>query len=174
MENFSDIGKYLRIPCKKITNKNQSQFHSVIIDAIAEKLKTNQRNFLPLIVKEIDEEKYEVLLNDHVLEAANKAQLDFVWCIMADEQRGKQIEVESRQRFEINLLTASEKTIAEMFDYIKSIDSKFSQINPQEVARIIVENRSNQWKSFKPLTKLRCKIGRQKLDILGNFFCLPS
>jgi len=174
MENFSDIGKYLRIPCKKITNKNKSEFHSAVVNAIAEKLRTNQRNFLPIIVKEIDEEEYEVLLNAHILEAAKKAKLDFVWCIMADEERGKQIEIESKQRFEINLLNASEETIAEMFDYIKSVHTGFSQVNPKEVAKEIVKNRSNKWKSFHPITKLRCKIGRKKLDILDKFFCLQS
>ena len=174
MENFSDIGKYLRIPCKKITNKNKSEFHSAVVNAIAEKLRTNQRNFLPIIVKEIDEEEYEVLLNAHILEAAKEAELDFVWCIMADEQRGKQIEVESKQRFEINLLTASEKTIAEMFDYIKSVDSSFSQIKPKEVAEKIVEKRSDKWKTFRPITKLRSKIGQKKLNILDKFFCLQS
>lgn len=174
MENFSDIGKYLRIPCKKITNKNESEFHSAVINAIAEKLTINQRNFLPIIVMEIDEEKYEVLLNGHILEAAKKAKLDFVWCIMADKQRGKQIEVESEQRFEINLLTAAEKTLCEMFDYIKSINPNFSQIDPQEVARKIVEARSDKWQSFYPITKLRCKIGRKKLELLDKFFCLQS
>lgn len=174
MENFSDIGKYLRISCKKITNKNKFEFHPAVINAIAEKLKTNQRNFLPIIVEEIDDEEYQVLLNAHILAAAKKAELDFVWCIMADAQRGKQIEVESEQRFEINLLTAAEKTLCEMFDYIKSINPNFSQINPQEVARKIVEARSDKWKSFHPITKLRCKIGRKKLDILDKFFCLQS
>lgn len=172
MENFSDVGKYLRIPCNKIINKNKSQTHSVIINAIADKLKIHRRNFLPIIVEEVDEEKYEILLNGHILEAAKQAQLDFVWCIIADKKRGKQIEIESKQRFEINLLTASDKTISEMFDYIKSVHTGFNQVNPQEVAEKIVKNRSNQWKSFQPLTKLRCKIGRKKLEILNNYFCL--
>ncbi len=174
MENFSDVGKYLRIPCKKIINKNKSEIHPAVIDAIADKLKINQRNFLPLIVEEVDEQEYEVLLNAHVLEAAKQAKLDFVWCIMADEERGKQIEVESKQRFEINLLTASENTIAGMFDYIKSVHSGFSQVNPKEVAKKIVKNRNNQWKTFNPITKLRCKVGRKKLDILANYFCLQA
>jgi hypothetical protein len=174
MENFSDVGKYLRIPCKKITNQDKSELHSAVINAIAKKLKINQRNFLPIIVMEIDDEEYEVLLNAHILEAAKKAKLDFVWCIMADEERGKQIEVESKQRFEINLLTASKKTIAEMFDYIKSVHPSFSQIDPQYVAGKIVEKRSDKWKNFNPITRLSCKIGQKKLKILDNFFCLQT
>ena len=78
MEEFSDIGKYLRLPRKQIkSQESNNQSHLVVIEAIAEKLAKNQRNFLPIIVEEENEDEYYVLLNEHILEAAEKANLDF-------------------------------------------------------------------------------------------------
>ena len=175
MEEFSDIGKYLRLPLNQIKLQERTDtFNSVVVEAIAEKLQQNQRNFLPIIVEEVDEDEYKVLLNGHVLEAAEKAKLDFVWCILADEQRRKQIEIESKQRFEVNMLTSSEETISGMLTYIKKNHSGW-RIEPQKVAKIIVEHRSEQWKKrkpFQPLTELKCGIGRTKLKTLKNYFCL--
>ena len=174
MEEFSDIGKYLRLPRHQI--KLQEQTHksnSIVIEAIAEKLKQNQRNFLPIIVEEFDEDEYKVLLNGHVLEAAEKAKLDFVWCILADEERREQIEIESKQRFEVNMLTASEQTISGMLEYIQK--NHRWRIEPEKVAKVIVANRNEKWKKLKPftpLTKLKCGIGKTKLGTLTNYFCL--
>ena len=175
MQEFSDIGKYLRLPLHQVKLQERTEkANFVVIEAIAEKLKQNQRNFLPIIVEEVDEDEYKVLLNGHVFEAAQKAKLHFVWCILADEQRRKQIEIESKQRFEVNMLTASEETISGMLTYIKKNHSAW-RIKPQKVAKAIVENRSEQWKKrkpFKPLTELKCGIGNKKLETLKNYFCL--
>ena len=173
MEDFSSIGAYLRLPRKQIKLKrNEVKTHIAVVNAIAERLKSNERNFLPLIVEQIDEDEYEVLFNSHVLEAAQKAELDFVWCILADEARRKQIEVEAKQRFEVKIITASEKTIAEMLDYIKSVDPSFRQIDVAQAAKAIVQSRKPDWKSFRPITKLRCKIGERKLVALKNYFSI--
>ena len=175
MEEFSDIGKYLRLPRKQIkSQESNNQSHLVVIEAIAEKLAKNQRNFLPIIVEEENEDEYYVLLNEHILEAAEKANLDFVWCILADEERRKQIQIESKQRFEINILTAQEETIARMLEYIKSNHLGWGKIDPKKAAQAIVKNRSEQWKkrnSFKPITRLKCGIGDKKLPTLKNYFC---
>ena len=173
MEDFSSIGAYLRLPRKQIRlRKNEAKTHIAVVSAIAERLKSNKRNFLPLIVEQIDEDEYEVLFNSHVLEAAQKAELDFVWCILADEARRKQIEVEAKQRFEIKILTASERTIVEMLDYVKSVNPNFRQVDVTQAAKAIVQNRKPNWKSFRPITKLRCKIGEKKLVTLKSYFSL--
>lgn len=173
MEVFSDIGKYLRIPRKQIHLREKESTPAVLIEAIAEKLKVNERNYLPIIIEEVDEDEYEVLLNGHVLEAAEKANLDFVWCILADEKRRKQIEIESKQRFEVDLLTASETMISEMIQYIKK-NYNWTQVNPENAAKIIVEKRSNRWKEVKEVTKTGCYIGKQKLEILEKYFCVSA
>lgn len=174
MEEFSDVGKYLRLPLHQIKLQGQTdKSNSIVIEAIAEKLKQNQRNFLPIIVEEVDEDEYKVLLNGYVLEAAEKAKLDFVWCILADEQRRKQIEIESKQRFEVNMLTASEETISGMLEYVKK--NHRWRIQPEKVAKVIVANRNEKWKKrkpFIPLTELKCGIGKTKLGTLKNYFCL--
>lgn len=173
MENFSDVGKYLRIPCGMITlPEGQEKSHPVAIAAIAEMLKAKDSNFLPIMVEEVDDEEYEAIWNAHLLEAAKQANLDFVWCIIADTESRQQIEVEAKQRFEINLLTASEETIAGMLEYIKTVEPSFRRVNPAEAARAIGQNRQPNWTSFRPITKLRCQIGMKKLDTLANYFCL--
>jgi hypothetical protein len=175
MEVFSDIGKYLRIPRKQIHLREQEKESTpaVLIEAIAEKLKVNQRNYLPIIIEEVDEDEYEVLLNGHVLEAAEKANLDFVWCILADEKRGKQIEIESKQRFEVDLLTASETMISEMIQYIKK-NYNWTQVDPEKAAHVIVQERSDCWKEVKDIikTKEKFRIGEKKLPILEKYFCV--
>ncbi|KST69684.1 hypothetical protein [Mastigocoleus testarum] len=175
MEEFSDVGKYLRLPLHQIKVQESMDTSDVIlIESIAEKLKQNQRNFLPIIVEEVDENEYKVLLNSHIFEAATTAKLDFVWCILADEQRRKQIEIESQQRFEVNMLTASEETISRMLQYIKKSHSGW-RIEPEKVAKVIVANRNEKWKErkpFIPLTKLNCGIGKTKLGTLNKYFCI--
>jgi hypothetical protein len=173
MENFSDIGKYLRIPCHQITiPEGQEKSHPVAIAAIAEILKSKGSNFLPLMVEEVDEEQYEVIYNAHLLEAAQQAKLDFVWCIIADAEARQQIEVETKQRLQIGLLKASEATIAGMLEYIQTVDPSFRRINAAKAAKAIVKNRQPNWINFQPLTKLRCQIGAKKLDVLRNYFYL--
>ena len=175
MEEFSDVGKYLRLPLNQIKQQEQiDHSDSIIIEVIAEKLKQNKRNVLPIIVEEVDEDEYEVLLNGHVLEAATIAKLDFVWCILADEQRRKQIEIESQQRFEVNILTASEETISGMLKYIKKNHSGW-RIQAEEVAKVIIANRNEKWKErkpFIPLTELKCGIGKKKVETLKQYFCI--
>ena len=179
MEEFSDIGKYLRLPRKQIKYQElNNKSHPAVIEAIAEKIKKNQRNFLPIIVEEKNEDEYYVLLNEHILEAAEKANLDFVWCILADEERRKQIQIEAKQRFEINILTAKEETIAGMLEYIKNTHSGWNKnFDPKKAAKAIVKNRSEQWKKckpFKPITRLKCGIGDTKLPTLKNYFCYKN
>ena len=173
MEIFSDIGKYLRLPQKQIKIRPGEELeNTAVIEAIADKIRENGRNFLPVIVEEVDEDEYEVLMNAHVLEAVRQANQDFVWCILADEKRRKQMEIESMQRFEVNILTASEQAIAGMLDYIKSTNPGWTQVDPKTAAQKIVENRQDSWKSFNPIAKLRCRIGRKKLTTLQNYFCI--
>ena len=173
MENFSDVGKYLRIPCHQITiPEEQEKSHPVAIAAIAEMLKTKGSNFLPVMVEEVDEEEYEAIYNVHLLEAAQQAKLDFVWCIIADAEARQQIQVETQQRLQIGLLTAEEETIAGMLEYIQTVEPSFRRVDPAKAARAIVQNRQPNWINFKPLTKLRCGIGAKKLEVLRRYFYL--
>jgi hypothetical protein len=171
MQEFSDIGSYTRVPCKLIKLRDdEEKSHPAVIEAIAETLKKSGRNYLPLIIEEIDEDEYEVLFNAHVLEAARRAEFDFVWCILADDERRKQIEIEAKQRFDIDILVASEDAISGMLSYVKEINPGFKQVDPPQAAKAIVENRRNSWKSLNPITELRCKIGKKKLPILSRYF----
>jgi len=169
MENFSDIGKYLRIPRHEIkldtlTAKDTNPF---IIEAIAEKLRTYGRNILPVIVEETGEDSYKILLNADVFKAAGKAELDYVWCILADEERKKQVEVESKQKLEINLLTASEPMIAGTLDYINGLYGW--KVDTKKASQVIIQKR-NKIKTVKSLSSLSCGYGDAKISNLQKYF----
>ncbi|AFY74289.1 hypothetical protein Syn7502_02284 [Synechococcus sp. PCC 7502] len=172
MENFSDLGKYLRIPRHEIRYEGTNT-DKVIISAIADKLSQSGRNILPVIVEQETDDSYKVLLNGDILAGAIEAKLDYVWCILADEERKKQIDIESKQKFEIDLLTASEDLIFEMIQYIIKLHD-FKRIDAKKAAKLIVEKRSNWSKSndLKVFTKLSSGIGEAKIPTFEKYFVI--
>lgn len=162
------VGQFLRIPCKFI--KGQSDAQPVVIKSIAEALKSADKNVMPVFVRATSEDRYQGILNLQVLEGARQAGLDFVWCIVVDNSMKTQLLTEIGQIVQANILTASEQELLDMFEYIKSQVSGFSKIDPQKAAKGIVEYRqSKKIANLNFLTKLKCGIGRSKLDGLVNY-----
>lgn len=129
------------------------------------------RNFLPVIVKLLGEDSYEAIYNVQILEAARKAEVDFVWCIVVDDEILEQIKVESGEIIRIPVLTSSEQDIIEVFDYIKEQKSGMRTLNSPKAAKAIVEKRSNAIiKSLNFLTKERCGIGKATLEKIKPYF----
>ncbi len=165
------LGQILRLPCKFI--KGESKASAMIISAIADELKKIERNVLPVIVKQHGEDKYQVVLNDHIIAAARQAKLDFVWCIIIDDNMEKQLQVEMGKVVRTNLKTATEKELISFFEFIKTEEKGLSSINPSLVAKKVVEYRQeNSFKDLNFLTRLRCGIGRAKLPQLKPYIVL--
>jgi hypothetical protein len=164
------LGQVLRLPCKFI--KGKSSANPALIKAISQQLSTRGKNILPVVVKAVGEDDYQVTLNAHIVEAARKAKLDFVWCIIVDDQMQAQVQIESGQlpQSQVNVLTASEQEIIDALKYIQAHRKGFNTIKPEKVAEAIADYR----KTKKPrnllfLTSLRCGIGKTKIPTLGEF-----
>jgi hypothetical protein len=162
------LGQILRLPCKFI--KGESDSSPMIISAIADELKRTGRNVLPVVVISTGEDKYKTVLNAHILIAARQAKLDFVWCIIVNDDMEKQLQVEKGEVVRINLKIATEKELISFFEFIKTQEKGFSKIEPLLTSRAIVEYRQvNNLQDLNFLTKLKCGIGKTKLPLLKPF-----
>ena len=165
------FGQILRIPCKFI--QGQSEMSPVAVNLIAKELRTKEKNVLPVIIKPIEEDEYEALINTHILDAARQANYDFVWCIVVDDAMQKQLEIETAQSLQIDINTATADEIIDMLKYIKSQRKDFSRVNFDKAVKAILDYRDTQKiKSLSFLTKQKCGIGKAKLKPLANFFAV--
>lgn len=95
-EDFSTevpLGQVLRLPCKFIEGK--SNFTSKQVDNIAQFLKKSGKNLFPVVVKTKGDDTYEATLNIQILEAAKKAGIRYVWCIVVDDEMLTQVQAEA-------------------------------------------------------------------------------
>jgi hypothetical protein len=159
------LGQVLRLPCKFIQAK--SSVEAVVINAIAKELTITGKNVLPVMVKVLKEDKYTAVLNDHILIAAQKARLDFVYCIVIDNEMEAQLKVEIGKTIKINISQASASELTAAFENIKTNISTFNKIEPAKIAQAIIQYRSvDQITNLTFLTKLKCGIGKTKLPAL--------
>jgi hypothetical protein len=181
------LGQVLRLPCKFIQGKSGAD--KALLKNISQQLKATEKNILPVIVKPLDEDNYQAVLNTQILDAAKLAKLDFVWCIVVDERMQAQVEIESGQlpqsqdkvqiklgqlsQPQVNILSASEREITEVFEYIKTHRKGFEKVKSQQVSKAIIEQRKTKKpKSLLFLTNLKCGIGKTKIPTLSEFLLL--
>jgi hypothetical protein len=181
------LGQVLRLPCKFIQGKSGAD--KAVLKSISQQLQATGKNILPVIVKALDEDDYQAVLNTQILDAAKLAKLDFVWCVVVNDQMQAQVQIESGQlpqskaqvqiepgelsQPQVNLLRASEREITEAFEYIKAHRKGFEKIKPQQIAKTIIEQRKTKKpKSLSFLTNLKCGIGKAKVPALSEFLVL--
>jgi DNA uptake protein ComE-like DNA-binding protein len=161
------LGQILRLPCKFIQGKTSVE--SIVIDAIAQELSKTRKNILPVMVKFLKEDKYTAVFNSQILIAAKQAGLDFVYCIVVDEEMAAQLKVEAGKNIKANLNQSTEAEITAAFQNIQKNLSAFNKIEPATIARAIVQYRhQNPIKDLNFLTKLKCGIGKAKLPLLRD------
>jgi len=164
-----ELGKIIRLPLFEVTGNQQ--FHSALLSNLSKQIQKNQRNYLPVIVKLLAEDSYEAIYNIQILEAARKAEVDFVWCIVVDDEILKQIQVESGEIIHLPVLTASEQDILEVLEYIQTQKSGVRTMKPKDAAKAIVQQREKtNLKSLNFLTKQRCGIGKVTLEKIKPYF----
>ncbi len=158
-----ELGKILCLPLFQIAGNQE--IHPALVKNLAKQIQKNERNYLPVIVKLLGEDSYEAIYNIQILEAARKAEVDFVWCIVVDDEILDQIKVESGEIIRLSVLTASEQDIKEVLEYIKEQKYGVRTMNPEIAARAIVKQRDKtNLKSLNFLTKERCGIGKATLE----------
>ena len=116
------------------------------------------------MVKLLKEDKYTVVLNNQILIAAQQAKLDFVYCIVVDDEMAAQLKVEAGKTLKVNLNQSSEVELIAAFENIKANITAFNKIEPATIAQTIIKYRSvDRITNLTFLTKLKCGIGKTKL-----------
>ncbi|MBD2102579.1 Rho termination factor N-terminal domain-containing protein [Leptolyngbya sp. FACHB-261] len=178
MSNPRDIGNLMHLYLDEISPGNGTDAPEFLLKASANLLnQKGGRNWIPVIVKETGEDKYEVIGNSFVYAVAEKAGLERIWCIIADDSSDT-VEITKVLAGEevpkINLSKASRDEIMAALQYL--IEQPASALKTVKLA--VATNRIDEaprqyWKNFEPITNLKCGITKgKKLDALKQVFYL--
>jgi Rho termination factor, N-terminal domain len=178
MNALNDVGQLLYLYYNEILPSEGTQFSEFIVQASAKLLQAaSQRNWVPLIVKQISSKQYQVIGNSFVYAVAEAAGLDRVWCILADDsQDTEQVSrVLSGERIpKVNLSTATHDEISAAFKYLLDLPaSPLKGVKIQAAVSRIDEAPRQYWKDLTPIVNLKCGVTRgKKLDTLSEIFYL--
>ncbi|MDJ0555773.1 MAG: Rho termination factor N-terminal domain-containing protein [Microcoleaceae cyanobacterium MO_207.B10] len=178
MSNLSNVGKLIHLYIDEIEPGDGIDAPEFLISGTAKYLnESGGRNWVPVIVKEIEEDKYEVIGNSFIFAVAEAAGLEKVWCVIADESEiteeiSKFLSGEKIPK--INLSTATRDEIKAALQYlIEKPDSKLKGVRLPIATERIDEAPRQYWKNFEPITKLKCGITKGgKLNTLKEVFYL--
>ncbi|MBE9048044.1 Rho termination factor [Pleurocapsales cyanobacterium LEGE 10410] len=178
MSNLSDVGNLMYLDLEVIESSEMASTSEYLINATARELSnTDGRNWIPLIVKEIAEDRYQVIGNNFIYAVAEAAGLEKVWCIIADESEttARLSRMLAREEIpRINLSTASTEEIKSALKYLtEQPDSPLKKINILKATNRIDEAPRQYWQDLKPVTKLQCGItAGKKVKALEQVFYL--
>lgn len=178
MSNLSDIGNLMHLYMDEIKPGEGTNAPEFLITATAKKLnKLGGRNWVPVIVKEIGEDQYEVIGNSFIYAVAEEAGLEKVWCIIADStnetvELAKVLSGEAIPK--INLSTATRDEIKAALQYlIEKPGTEFKSVKLLVATDRIDEAPRQYWKTLDPIINLKCGITKGKrLNALNEVFYL--
>ncbi|MDZ7960519.1 MAG: Rho termination factor N-terminal domain-containing protein [Aulosira sp. DedQUE10] len=178
MNSLSDIGNLMHLYLDAIDPGEGTDAPEFLIKASAHLLnQKGGRNWIPVIVKETGEDKYQVIANSFIYAIAEAAGLDRVWCIITDGS-DETVEVTKVLAGEeipkINLSKASRDEIKAALEYlVKQPDSILKTVKPAIATNRIDEAPRQYWKTLEPIINLKCGITKgKKLDALNQVFYL--
>lgn len=168
----------MHLPINEIDPGDGTDTPEFLIKATANILKQNGgRNWIPVIVKDIGKDSYQVIGNSFVYAVAEEAGLERVWCIIADDSDDtitltKILAGEEKPK--INLSTASRDEIMAALQYlIEQPNSELKSVKLAVATNRIDEAPRQYWKNFEPITSLKCGITKgKKLDAIKSVFYL--
>ncbi|MBE9158067.1 Rho termination factor N-terminal domain-containing protein [Nodosilinea sp. LEGE 06152] len=178
MSNFSDVGNLMYLYLDNIDPGSGTGTPEFLIHAAAHLLnQKGGRNWNPVIVKEVSEDKYEVIGNTFIYAVAEAAGLEKVWCIIADDsddaaELSKVLAGEEIPK--VNLSKASRDEIMSALQYlIEQPGSSLKAVKLPVATNRIDESPRQYWKNLNEITKLKCGITKgKKLDALKQVFYL--
>lgn len=178
MSNLNDIGNLMHLYMSEIDPGEGTNAPDFLIRATAKTLNAlGGRNWVPVIVKEVGEDQYEVIGNSFIYAVAEAASLEKVWCIIADSsaettQLTKILSGEIPPK--INLSTATRDEIKTALQYlIEKPNSVLKSVKLLVATDRIDEAPRQYWKDLEPITALKCGISKgQKLNALKDVFYL--
>jgi hypothetical protein len=178
MSNLSDIGNLMHLYMDEIKPVEGTDAPEFLIVATAKKLnELGGRNWVPVIVKEIGEDQYEVIGNSFIYAVAEEAGLEKVWCIIA-ESTNEAIELTKVLSGEIapkiNLSTATRDEIKAAIQYlIEKPGTELKSVKLLVATDRIDEAPRQYWKTLDPIANLKCGITKgKKLNALKEVFYL--
>lgn len=150
-----------------------------LITATAQTLnKLGGRNWVPVIVKKIGDEQYEVIGNSFIYAVAEKAGLTEVWCIVADaseetEELARILSNEITPKINLSIAKREEIQVALQF-LIEKPGTGFSGVKLLVATNLIDEDPSRPyWENLEPIAALKCGITKgKKLNALQEVFYL--
>jgi hypothetical protein len=175
--SLSDIGHLMCLPFDEIEPGNPTEAHEYLIKSTASLLAAQGRNWVPLIVKEVSLDRYQVIGNSFIYAVADEAGLEEVWCIIADDTEDTAAISESLAQERVvktNLSTASREEISVALDYLlKQPGTPLKGVKSASAVARIDEAPRQYWSDLKPITKLGCGItAGKKLQVLEEIFYL--
>ena len=181
MSNLSDIGNLMYLDLEIIEPGEIAETPEHLITASAKELSnTDSRNWIPLVVKEIAEDRYQVIGNYFIYAVAEAAGLEKVWCIIADDRQetAKLTKILAREETpKINLSTASRDEIRKALEYlVEKPDTVLKGVKIPVATNRIDEAPRQYWQNLKPITKLKCGItlGKKVKALEEVFYLTPD
>ncbi|MEN9259827.1 MAG: hypothetical protein Q6L60_02595 [Thermostichus sp. HHBFW_bins_43] len=180
MSSLSEVGNLLSLYLDEIEllEERRTNAPEFLIKAAAKLVQeTQQRNWIPIIVKEIEKSRYEVVGNAYVYAVAVEAGLERVWCIVLEDspEAVEVTQVLARERVpKVNLSTASRDEIRSALGYLKQQSGNlFSGVDLTVAVNRIDEAHRQYWQTLDPIANLKCGITKgKKLDALKEVFYL--
>lgn len=178
MSGFSDVGNLMHLYLDEIEPGEGTDASPFLIKASANVLSENGgRNWIPVIVQETGKDRYRVISNSFIYAVAEAANLERVWCIIADrsDEAVKTTKVLAREAFpQINLSIASRDDIHAALDYLsKQPNSALKSVKLPVAVNRIEEADRQYWQDLSPIAALKCGITKgKKLDALKQVFYL--
>lgn len=184
LQENEDQLEHKHIPISRITisptefNNSEYQLENNLIKY----MQRTGNNFLPVIVAKNKEkpDHYEVVSNSHILNAASKANLDYVWCLVVNSLIKQQIEIESQSNIKVYLNSATEEEIIEALEFIKKHQktkqgSSLSQIKSDVAAKAIIAKRDlGELNNLDFLKQSNCQIKEKRLEAIKDYFLFES
>jgi hypothetical protein len=178
MSILSDVGNLMHLYLDEIDPGEGISAPEFLVKAAADLLNQNGgRNWIPVIVKETDKDRYQVIGNSLIYAIAETAHLERVWCVIGDDsditaEISRVLAGETVPK--MNLSTASRDDIVAALQYL--IEQPGSVLKGVKLA--IATNRIEEaprqfWKTLDPIANLKCGITKgKKLDALKQVFYL--
>ncbi|MCC3570248.1 MAG: Rho termination factor N-terminal domain-containing protein [Microcoleus sp. PH2017_40_RAT_O_B] len=178
MKSTNSIGSLMHLPINQIDPGDATDAPEFLLKATANILKQKGgRNWIPVIVKDIGKDSYQVIGNSFVYAVAEEAGLEKVWCIIADDNDDTTTLTKilaGEEKPKINLSTASRDEIMAALQYlIEQPNSDLKSVKLAVATNRIDEAPRQYWKNFEPITSLKCGITKgKKLDAIKSVFYL--
>lgn len=172
MSSLKDIGHLIQVSVDQVTVTKESHGSGYQVAALSSKLqKPDLRNWVPVIVQEIEPRQYQVISNEHILIAMEAAGQEYVWVAVVPDDASTEEQVKlltGQTPLTINICTAEYDMI---FAALQHLRSNLGKLDISLAADRIYQAAGRRgWSTLTPLTKLKCGLTKSKLQVLSDVF----